>query len=112
MKHATVDAALSSLLARDVVLCSDGAAPYAAFSQAHGIEHFPDRTFRGGESKPGTPLASLSHHIQNVNSLHARYGNFIRMFRGPATRCLDGHLRWFVARAGQIRPDQVFAAAL
>ena len=105
-KHATTDAALSSLLARDVVLCSNGAAPYAAFSQALGIEHFVVG------SKPGTRLASPSHHIQNVNSLHARYGDFIRMFRGPATRYLDGYLRWFVARAGQIRPDQVFAAAL
>jgi hypothetical protein len=45
-------------------------------------------------SKPGTRVAGGCYQIQNVNLLHARYDRFIKPFCGPATKNLDGYIRW------------------
>ena len=34
-------------------------------------------------------------HIQTVNSRHSRLKDFLRRYRGVATRYLDNYLRWF-----------------
>ena len=34
-------------------------------------------------------------HIQTVNSRHSQIKNFLRGFRGIATKYLDSYLRWF-----------------
>ncbi len=34
-------------------------------------------------------------HIQTVNSRHSQIKDFLRRFRGIATKCLDSYLRWF-----------------
>ncbi|MCG6113175.1 MAG: hypothetical protein MEQ74_13560 [Paracoccus sp.] len=51
-----------------------------------------------GGSKPGTRVAAGCYHIQNVNSLHARYGKFIDPFCRPATKNLNGYIRWLEVR--------------
>ncbi len=45
-------------------------------------------------SKSGKRLASGRHHIQNVNSLHACYERFIMPLFGPASKKLNGYIRW------------------
>lgn len=88
----TIVKALAPLIPADAVLCSDGASAYATFAERIGITHF----VLG--SRPGTRMASPSHHIQNVNSLHARYDDFLQPFCGPATKYLNAYINWFVAR--------------
>ncbi|MFZ3584941.1 IS1595 family transposase [Loktanella sp. DJP18] len=99
--NGTIQMALSPIVARDAVLCTDGLAGYAAFAQSSGIEHFVIKT------KPGQKAVSATHHIQNINSLHSRYKDFTRPFRGPASKYLGGYLQWFIARVGKIRPDEI-----
>ena len=43
------------------------------------------------------------YHIQNVNSYHSRLKEWLRRFKGVATRYLDNYLCWFdfVDRAGR-----------
>lgn len=96
--------ALAPIVARDAVLCTDGLAGYAAFAQSFGIEHFVIKT------KPGQTAASATHHIQNINSLHSRYKDFTRPFRGPASKYLAGYLQWFVARVSRKRPEDILRA--
>ncbi len=83
-KGATLECAMQPLVPSDAVLCSDGANGYANLTAKRGIEHFVVG------SKVGTRVAAGRHHIQNVNSLPARYGAFIRPFCGPATKNLNG----------------------
>jgi hypothetical protein len=83
----TIQMALSPIVARDAVLCSDGLAGYAAFAQSCGIKHFIIK------SEPGQKAASATHNIQNINSLHSLYKEFMRLFRGPASKYLDGYLQ-------------------
>jgi transposase-like protein len=93
--------ALLPLVAKDSVLCSDGHPGYSELAESHGIEHFVIKT------KPGHKTASATHHIQNINNLHSRYKSFIKPFRGPASKYLEGYLEWFVARISKMRPDEV-----
>lgn len=102
--NGTVQMALSPIVAHDSVLCTDGMKAYAAFAQASGIEHFVIRT------KPGQKTACATHHIQNINNLHSRYDTFIKPFRGPASKYLEGYLQWFIARVGKMRPEEVLRA--
>ncbi len=87
-KSATLERAMKPLVPGDAVLCWDSANGYAKLAAAGGIEHFVVG------SEPGTRVAAGCHHIQSVNSLHARHGKFIKPFCGPATKNLDGHIRW------------------
>lgn len=73
-KAATLTRALKPLVPDDVILCSDGGNGYANFSAQRGIEHFTLG------SKAGTRITAGCYHIQTVNSLHARYGRFIKPF--------------------------------
>lgn len=87
-KSATLERAMKSLVPRDGVLSSDGASAYAKVAAQREVEHF----VVGG--KPGARVAAGSHHIQNVNSPHARYEKCIRPFCGPARKNLNGRIRW------------------
>ena len=72
------------LVSADAVLCSDGANGYAKFAVADSIEYFVDGRARHAG------VAAGCYHIQNVNSLHARYDKFIKSFCGPVTKNLNG----------------------
>lgn len=90
----TIYQCLSPIIQRDAALCSDGLSAYARFAQASGISHF----VLG--SKPGTRKIGQSFHIQNVNALHSRMKDFLRPFKGPAKKYLDGYVDWYFVRIG------------
>lgn len=96
--------ALLPLVAKDAVLCSDGHDGYSALAESQGIEPFVIK------AKPGQKMASPTHHIQNINNLHSRYKSFIKPFRGPASKYLEGYLDWFVARVSKVQPEDVLRA--
>ncbi|PYE81328.1 hypothetical protein DFP88_1065 [Pseudoroseicyclus aestuarii] len=104
-KSVTVERAMTPLVPNDAVLCSDGGNGYKNLASARGLEHFVVG------SKPGTRVAAGCYHIQNVNSLHARYGKFIKPFCGPATKNLDGYIRWLEVRLAGMRPAEIVRAA-
>lgn len=104
--HSTINRTLSPMLATDAVLCSDAHPAYRALSKAQGIEHFIVR------SKPGQKTMSASYHIQNVNSLHSRFKDFLRPFRGPASKNLSCYIQWFLARIGDFSSAEAFQRLL
>ena len=82
------------IISRDAALCSDGLKGYQTYANIKGISHF----VLG--SKPGTRSIKQTFHIQNINALHAQYKEFIRPFRGPASKYLNGYVDWFMSRRG------------
>lgn len=98
LNPAQVERAMRPLVPGDAVLCSDGGNGYKILATARGLEHFVVG------SKPGTRVAAGCCHIQNVNSLHARYDKFITPFCGPATKNLNGYIRWLEVRLAGVRP--------
>ncbi len=103
-KSATVERAMNPLVPGDAVLCSDGGNGYRDLAAARGLEHFVVG------SRPGTRVAAGCYHIQNVNSLHARFGKFIKPFCGPATKYLNSYIRWLEVRMAGLRPAEVVRA--
>lgn len=95
-KPSTIEGCLLPLVPSDAILCSDKASAYSDLAKTLGIEHFTVG------SKPGERVKNGCFHIQNVNSLHAQYKRFIRLFRGPATKYLDGYIGWLEARLGKM----------
>lgn len=104
-KSATLESALKPLVPGDAVLCSDGASGYASLAAKGGIEHVVVGR------KPGTRIAAGCYHIQTVNSLHARYEAFIKPFCGPATKNLNGYIRWLEVRLAGLQPADVIQAS-
>ncbi|WP_300051197.1 IS1595 family transposase [Sulfitobacter sp.] len=104
-QSATLERAMEPLMPKDAVLCSDGANGYATVAATGGIEHVVVGT------KPGTRVTAGCYHIQNVNSLHARYDKFIKPFCGPATKNLNLYIRWLEARLAGIGPTDVIRAS-
>jgi transposase-like protein len=101
----TIFLCLSPIIRRDAALCSDGFRAYGKFALASGISHF----VLG--SKLGTRKIGKSFHIQNVNSLHSRLKDFLRLFKGPAKKYLDGYVDWYFIRSG-IDPEQALESLL
>ena len=100
-KNATLERAMKPMVPQDAVLCSDGASDYAKVAAQRGSEHFVVG------SKPGTRVTTGSHHIQNVNSLHARCDRLIRPFCGPATKNLNDYIRWLDVRLAGMAPAEL-----
>ncbi|MCZ0962228.1 hypothetical protein OU682_11410, partial [Paracoccus sp. EF6] len=78
---------------------------YASLAAKGGIEHVVVGR------KPGTRVAAGCYHIQTVNSLHARYEAFIKPFCGPATKNLNGYIRWLEVRLAGLQPADVIQAS-
>ena len=87
--------ALDHQLTPNVVLCSDGDPVYRQFANRHRLPHHVLH------DKPGQRVIQNVFHSQTVNSLHQRFQAFIGLFRGPATKHLDGYIEWFLARVGK-----------
>ncbi|MDT8326644.1 MAG: hypothetical protein RQ750_04555 [Roseovarius sp.] len=87
------------------VLCSDGGNGYKYLAASRGLEHFVVG------SKPCTRVAADCCHIENVNSLHARYGKIIEPFCGPTTKNLNGDIRWLEARLEGMQPAETISAS-
>lgn len=83
---------LSELLPPDAVLVSDKAQAYKKFSKAHGVRHVRVAARRGER------VLDQTFHIQNVNSLHSRFKEFVEEFRGPAKKYLRRYVAWFMFR--------------
>ncbi|MEB8386703.1 hypothetical protein OO012_05635 [Rhodobacteraceae bacterium KMM 6894] len=57
-------------------------------------------------------VSDVLHHLKaKGNSLHARYGRFIKPFCGPATKNLDGYIRWLEVRLAGLRPAEIVWAS-
>ncbi|MEP3435292.1 MAG: IS1595 family transposase [Hoeflea sp.] len=104
-RAATIQLAMAPLMPSDAVLCSNRGNGYEDLAAAHGLEHVVVG------SKPGTRVASGCYHIQNVNSLHACYKRFIKPFCGPATKNLDGYIRWLEVRITGVQPAELVRAS-
>lgn len=88
---ASVVAALSPLLPKDIILCSDGSNTLAAAAKALGVAHRPVNLAAGIRIVAGV------YHVQNVNACDSRLREWIRRFHGVATCYLDRYLGWFRA---------------
>ncbi|WP_299358628.1 IS1595 family transposase [uncultured Paracoccus sp.] len=104
-KSATLERAMKPLVPGDAVLCSDGGNGYLVLAARAGIAHFVVG------SKPGTRVTAGCYHIQDVNSLHARYDRFIKPFCGPATKNLNGYIRWLEVRLSGMPHAEVIRAS-
>jgi transposase-like protein len=76
----------------DSILCSDKAHAYAKFAGKSKTRH--ERV----AARRGQRVRDQTFHIQNVNSLHSRFKNFVHPFRGPASKYLEAYANWFVFR--------------
>lgn len=83
-----VQDALRPLIDQESVLCTDGAAVYAAFAQTSGITHYVVHAKEGQRVREG------AFHIQNVNAYHSRLKSWMTRFHGVATRYLVNYLGW------------------
>jgi len=85
---AHVSAVLKPLVDEKSVLCTDGAAVYAAFARTSGITH------KVVYAKPGRRVQEAAFHIQNVNAYHSRLKRWMVRFHGVATKYLVNYLGW------------------
>lgn len=81
---------LRPILAKDVILCTEGNSVMMATGRKLGVEHHAVNV-AAGERVRG------AWHVQNVNSYHSRLKDWMRQFRGVATKYLDSYLGWFRA---------------
>lgn len=78
---------LKPVLPGDTLLISDGATAYECFAAQTGITHEAVNV-KAGERARG------AIHIQNVNSWHSRFKNWLVRFRGVASRYLINYSGW------------------
>ena len=79
-------------------LVSDSHVAYRAFARKHGITHETVNLRAGVRARR---LGSLAIHVQNVNAYHQRFKDWLRGFRGVASRYLANYLGWRWALDGE-----------
>ena len=85
---AHVGAVLKPLLAPDAILCTDSSEVLTAMAKDICITHHPVNLSAG--IRVDGPW-----HVQNVNAYHSRLKNWLRRFKGVATKYMDSYLGWF-----------------
>ena len=105
---ATFEAILDPLVSRDAVLVSDGRASYATFASDRGMLHIAVVAKQGERVYEG-------FHIQNVNAYAARFKDWMRAFKGVASKYLPSYLGWRreIERDGdRLTPRHMLAEAM
>ena len=85
---ASMEPPLRAILAKDAILCSDGGAVYRSVAHSLGMTHRPVNLAAGIRVIAGV------YHIQNVNAYDSRLKQWMRRFRGVATKYLENYLGW------------------
>jgi transposase-like protein len=80
--------ALTPLLNRDVILCTDGMPTYKQVARHAKIVHRPVNLAAGQR------VINNTYHIQNVNAYDSRLKQWMANFHGVATRYLENYLGW------------------
>ena len=98
---------LPPILASDTLLVTDANAAYRAFAKDTGITH-AFVNLRAGVRVNG------AIHVQNVNSYHSRFHDWLRPFHGVATRYLPNYLgwRWAIDQERIRSPENLLKAAI
>ena len=84
----TLQSAIEPVVDDDIVLVTDGHRAYPPCAAALGVRH-EALNLSGGER------VRDAFHIQTVNNRHSQLKDFLRRYRGVATKYLDNYLRWF-----------------
>ncbi len=84
----TLRSAIEPVIDDDIVLVTDGHRAYPPCAAALGVHH-EVLNLSGGER------VRDAFHIQTVNSRHSQLKDFLRRYRGVATKYLGNYLRWF-----------------
>lgn len=105
-----VAAALKPILPKDTILCTDGSSTLAAAAKEIGVTHRPVNLSKGIRVVAGV------YHVQNVNAYDSRLKDWMRRFKGVATRYLDSYLGWYRAidrtHGGSLKPASMLALAV
>lgn len=98
-------------LQTDVMLVTDANAAYRRFASEAGIAHEWVNLSKGVRSRQ-RENSGVAIHVQNVNSYHSRFKNWLRHFHGVATRYLDNYLGWqWAIDMGRIANSEQFLRA-
>ena len=102
-------AVLKPIMAKDAILCTESNSVMMATARKLKVEHRPVNVSSGVR-------VDGAWHVQNVNSYHARLKEWMRRFKGVATKYLAAYLGWFRALdrspAGSPKPAQWLAMAV
>ena len=104
-----IGSALTPLLNKDVILCTDSMPAYKQIARYAGIVHYPVNI------AAGLRVINNIYHIQNVNAYDSRLKQWMMKFHGVATRYLGNYLAWhrMIDRLGQnITPTLCFLSSL
>ena len=96
---------ISPLIDEDILLCSDGNRIYQVFARKLNLTHKIINASAGEHTKEG------AYHIQNVNAYDSRLKNWMRHFKGIATKYLESYLGWRRMLDGEsgLTPQRVLA---
>lgn len=92
LRYEHFETALDAALAPDAMLFSDSAAVYRRYSVNRG------RFLEQINARRGILVRNGVIHIQNANSFHARLKEFMKPFRGPASKNLSAYVGWMTFR--------------
>ena len=103
----TLKAVLEPTVDTDIVLVSDSKSSYRPCAAAMGVRHEALKLSAGERVRD-------AFHIQTVNSRHSQLKDFLRGYRGIATKYLDRYLNWFhlIGMAEKASPRACLAAAI
>ena len=87
IKKEQLDKAIGNKLKDTAVLCTDGWRAFSTYAKEKKLEHYRFDTRH-------TRMKGI-YHIQNVNNYHQRLKQWIRRFKGVATKYLQHYLAWF-----------------
>jgi transposase-like protein len=96
--------AIKPHVAKDALLCSDGARPFAFAAREIGLHHEALNTGAGERTRDDV------FHIQNVNAWDSRLKEWMHRFHGVSTRYLSHYLTWrhMIERLGETATPAAF----
>mgnify|MGYP000882266373 CR=1 FL=1 len=84
-----LDKVIGNLISDKNILCTDAWRAYKTYATTKGITHY--RIKSDGDSHTIKGI----YHIQNVNSYHGRFKQWLYRFNGVSSKYMDNYLAWY-----------------
>ncbi len=99
-----IHGAIKPRVAKDALLCSDGARPFGFAAREIGLHH------EALSARAGERMRDGVFHIQNVNAYDSRLKEWMRRFHDVSTRYLPHYLTWrdMIERLGEAATPATF----
>ncbi len=96
LNHSILSEVFDNHITDDTIILTDESTALKKYFSTKPYAHMPLGTTINETAEKNVPVVKGPYHINNINSLHQRFRDFLRQYNGVSTKHLNGYVALFI----------------